>query len=48
MLKSVFSKYLVTFLLIITVSFLVLAGAICSMVTTYSADAKQGAVEDCA
>lgn len=46
MLKSVFSKYLVTFLLIITVSFLVLAGAICSMVTTYSADAKRGAVED--
>ena len=46
MLKSVFSKYLLTFLLIITISFFVLAGVICSMVTSYSGDAKRGAVED--
>jgi len=46
MLKSVFSKYLLAFLLIITISFLVLAGVICSMITSYSADAKRGVVED--
>ncbi|MBE6657029.1 MAG: HAMP domain-containing histidine kinase [Ruminococcaceae bacterium] len=46
MLKSVFSKYLLAFLLIITISFFVLAGVICSMVTSYSGDAKRGAVED--
>ncbi|MBR5870124.1 MAG: HAMP domain-containing histidine kinase [Clostridia bacterium] len=46
MLKSVFSKYLLAFLLIITVCFFVLAGVICSMVTTYSGNAKRGTVED--
>ena len=46
MLKSVFSKYLLAFLLIITVSFFVLAGVISSMVTSYSADAKRSAVEE--
>ncbi len=46
MLKSVFSKYLLAFLLIIAISFLVLSGVICSMVTTYSANAKRGAVQD--
>ncbi len=46
MLKSVFSKYLLAFLLIITVSFFVLAGVICSMFTSYSADAKRAAVEE--
>ena len=34
MLKSVFSKYLLAFLLIITISFFVLAGVISSMVTS--------------
>ena len=46
MLKSVFSKYLVAFLLIITISFIVLAGVIGSMLSSYSADAKRDAVED--
>ncbi|MBQ7982429.1 MAG: hypothetical protein IJ302_02585, partial [Clostridia bacterium] len=46
MLKSVFSKYLLTFILIIVISFLVLAGLFCSLVTSYSADSKRAAVED--
>ncbi len=46
MLKSVFSKYLLAFLLIITISFIVLAGVIGSMLTSYSADSKRGAVEE--
>ncbi len=46
MLKSVFSKYLLAFLLIITVSFVVLAGVVSTMITQYSADAKYSAVED--
>ncbi|MBO5649402.1 MAG: HAMP domain-containing histidine kinase [Clostridia bacterium] len=45
MLKSVFSKYLLAFLVIIAVSFVVLTGTVCSMVTSYSADAKRSAVE---
>lgn len=42
--KSVFSKYLVTVLLIIAISFIVLAGVVCSMVSGYSANAKEDAV----
>ncbi|MBQ8577607.1 MAG: HAMP domain-containing histidine kinase [Clostridia bacterium] len=44
MLKSVFSKYLVTFLVIIVISFFVLSGVVCSMVSGYSASAKEEAV----
>ena len=44
MLKSVFSKYLVTFLVIIVISFFVLSGVVCSMVSGYSASAKEDAV----
>lgn len=46
MLKSVFSKYLLAFLLITVVSYFVLAGVISSMVTSYSANAKRSAVEE--
>ncbi len=46
MLKSVFSKYLFTFLIIIAVSFLVLSSVICSMITRNSADAKRDAVKN--
>lgn len=44
--KSVFSKYLCAFLLIIAVSFLVLTGVMSSMVSEYSANAKRNAVEN--
>ncbi len=45
MLKSVFSKYLVTFLVIITVSFLVLATVICSMLSSHSAEAREETIQ---
>ncbi len=44
MLKSLFSKYLVTFLVIILISFSVLAGVVSSMVSGYSASAKEESV----
>ncbi len=44
MLKSLFSKYLVIFLAIILISFSVLAGVVSSMVSGYSASAKEEAV----
>lgn len=44
MLKSVFSKYLVTFLVVITVSFLILAITICSMLSGHTARAKEETV----
>ena len=44
--KSVFSKYLLAFLLIIAVSFAIIAGVMSSMVSGYSADAKRGSVEN--
>lgn len=44
--KSVFSKYLLAFLLIIAVSFAIIAGVMSSMVSGYSADAKRASVEN--
>ncbi|MCQ2432953.1 MAG: cell wall metabolism sensor histidine kinase WalK [Clostridia bacterium] len=46
MLKSVFSKYLLAFLIIIGVSFLVISGITSTLVTRYSADAKRESVND--
>ena len=44
--KSVFSKYLLAFLLIIAVSFAIIAGVMSSMVSGYSSDAKRASVEN--
>ncbi len=44
--KSLFAKYLISFLVIIAVSFSVLALIVCSTVTGYSAEAERGAVEE--
>ena len=45
MFKSVFTKYITAFMLIITLSFLLLAVLLCQMVNGYSVDAKADLVE---
>ena len=45
MFKSVFTKYITAFMLIITLSFLLLAVLLCQMVNGYSIDAKADLVE---
>lgn len=45
MFKSLFTKYIVVFMTIITISFLVLALTICSMVATYASSANSEIVE---
>ncbi|MBQ8510724.1 MAG: hypothetical protein IJ493_12535 [Clostridia bacterium] len=45
MFKSVFTKYITAFMLIIAISFLILALILCQMVNTYSIDAKAQMVE---
>ena len=45
MFKSVFTKYITAFMLIIAVSFILLAVLLCQMVNSYSIDAKENIVE---